>query len=728
MKKMFPLLIASCLLASAAPVMAQSMPGSDMANKAVQEMQSSDPQAAQKFSSALQQGDIDGAKKIYLEFKRKQGDRAQSPDLVSQATSTQAPAPAAAPSIFEQTLSGHFPERAPSDLQQFGYDLFNKTVASFVPTAAMPVGPDYLIGPGDQLTLTLWGTTEGLYTLTVTREGNITLPKVGVVPVAGLRFGELEKTLKRHLSKYYSNFNLSVAMGNLKTISVYVVGEVANPGNYTLSSLTMVYGALFAAGGPTKKGTLRAVQVLRAGKVVRTIDLYDLLLRGDRSQDVRLQSEDTVFVPLIGPIAGVSGMVYRPAIYELKGAETIGDVLQLAGGAMPISFGNRVQLNRFTNNTKQVVLDIKLSSVDISAVKQVPELREPIRNMDTITVFPIYDKVWESVTLTGEVDQPGPYQWTPGLRVRDIISLGRLRPTADLKRAEIVRLSEDFKDRKILAVNLQALDAGDQSQNILLQPQDYIHVYSAFRKSEKVRIDGEVLSPGVYEITSGERLSDLIRRIGGFTAEAYPYGTNFKRRDVKSAESRNLQLFISRMQQQIGQQAATGAATSISAEEAAFTKAQFSMNQSLLASMKALQEQFEGRVSINITQDISSWAGTKNDLLLQDGDDILVPKKPQEVMVLGEVHSPSAHIYLPGLTVSDYVNQSGGKTDYANEDQLYVLQANGMAVSSQSPGVGNILKKNLEPGDTVFMPQQVERYATMRNTRDIVDILFKTAV
>jgi len=152
------------------------------------------------------------------------------------------------------------------------------------------------------------------------------------------------------------------------------------------------------------------------------------------------------------------------------------------------------------------------------------------------------------------------------------------------------------------------------------------------------------------------------------------------------------------------------------------------MNQSLLASMKALQEQFEGRVSINITQDISSWAGTKNDLLLQDGDDILVPKKPQEVMVLGEVHSPSAHIYLPGLTVSDYVNQSGGKTDYANEDQLYVLQANGMAVSSQSPGVGNILKKNLEPGDTVFMPQQVERYATMRNTRDIVDILFKTAV
>jgi protein involved in polysaccharide export with SLBB domain len=503
---------------------------------------------------------------------------------------------------------------------------------------------------------------------------------------------------------------------------------VVNPGNYTLSSLTMVYGALFAAGGPTKKGTLRAVQVLRAGKVFRTMDLYDLLLRGDRSQDIKLQSEDTVFVPLIGPIAGVSGMVYRPAIYEMKGAESIGDLLQLAGGVMPIAFGNRLQLNRFANNTKQVMLDIKISSFDPSAVKQVPELREPIRNMDTVTVFPIYDKVWESVTLAGEVEQPGPYQWTSGLRARDVISQGRLRPTADLKRAEIVRLSEDFKDRKILPVNLQALEAGDQSQNILLQPQDYIHVYSAFRKSEKVKIDGEVLSPGEYEITSGERLSDLIRRIGGFTTEAYPYGTNFKRRDVKTAESKNLQLFITRMQQQIGQQAATGAATAISAEEAAFTKTEFSMNQSLLASMKALQEQFEGRVSINITADIGSWAGTKNDLLLQDGDSILVPKKPQEVMVLGEVHSPGAHIHLPGLTVSDYINQSGGKTDYANEDQLYVLQANGMAISSQSPGVGNVLKKSLEPGDTVFMPQQVERYAAMRTTKDIVDIMFKTAV
>jgi protein involved in polysaccharide export with SLBB domain len=395
---------------------------------------------------------------------------------------------------------------------------------------------------------------------------------------------------------------------------------------------------------------------------------------------------------------------------------------------MPIAFGNRLQLNRFANNTKQVMLDIKISSFDPSAVKQVPELREPIRNMDTVTVFPIYDKVWESVTLAGEVEQPGPYQWTSGLRARDVISQGRLRPTADLKRAEIVRLSEDFKDRKILPVNLQALEAGDQSQNILLQPQDYIHVYSAFRKSEKVKIDGEVLSPGEYEITSGERLSDLIRRIGGFTTEAYPYGTNFKRRDVKTAESKNLQLFITRMQQQIGQQAATGAATAISAEEAAFTKTEFSMNQSLLASMKALQEQFEGRVSINITADIGSWAGTKNDLLLQDGDSILVPKKPQEVMVLGEVHSPGAHIHLPGLTVSDYINQSGGKTDYANEDQLYVLQANGMAISSQSPGVGNVLKKSLEPGDTVFMPQQVERYAAMRTTKDIVDIMFKTAV
>ena len=259
------------------------------------------------------------------------------------------------PSIFERTLG--------DNLQQFGYDTFLKTTSSFAPAVSVPVGPDYLIGPGDQFTITLWGTTEGIYNLQVTKEGNITLPKVGVVPVAGLKYGELENTLRKSLSRYYSNFNLSIAMGSLKTITVYVVGEVENPGSYSLSSLSTVYSALFSAGGPTKKGTLRAIQILRSGKVIKTIDLYDFLLKGDRSQDIRLRHEDTVFVPLIGPVVGVSGVVYRPAIYELKGGETLSDVIKTAGGIMPISLASRLQLTRFSDNEKKVILDIQIDQL-----------------------------------------------------------------------------------------------------------------------------------------------------------------------------------------------------------------------------------------------------------------------------------------------------------------------------------------------------------------------------
>ena len=815
MKKIFPLLIASCLLLSAAPVMAQSLSSFDMANKAVEEMQASDPQAAQKFSSALKQGDLAGAKKIYEDFKATQKPAAAE-------IQKQVPAAPQALSLFERTLSGSFPSDIMSQgLHQFGYELFLKTTSSMAPSMSLPVGPDYIIGPGDQFTLTLWGTTEGIYTVMVSKEGEVTLPKVGVVSVAGLRFGELEKTLKRHLSNYYSNFNLSVAMGNLKTLSVYVVGEVANPGNYTVSSLTTVYGALFAAGGPTKKGTLRSIQVLRSGKIFKTIDLYDFLMKGDRSQDIKLQNEDTVFVPLIGKIAGVAGMVYRPAIYELKGQETLSDVIKMAGGILPIALGGRLQLNRYVDNQKKVFLDIKLDDQQIVSPRSSDSFREPVQNMDAISIRPVYDKVWETVELDGAVEHPGSFQWGPGIRLREIIIQGQLLPKTDMKRAEVARIAKDkiertiipidlaalmagdesqniplepkdkiqiysvdqnpanawetvnlagvvrnqgnfqwkpglrlreiiiqgqllpqsdmtradvirlnknLLDRTIIPVDLTALMAGDESQNIVLEPQDHIRVYSRFKAAQKVTVSGQVIRPGEYEINEEVRLSDLLRRVGGFTAGAYPYGAVFKRSDVKNAQAKNLQTFILKMQSQIFQSAAAGTATAVSGEEAAFAKGELALNQSLLQNIKAMQEQSEGRVAINITENIDEWAGTREDLLLKDGDSITIPKRPQEVTIMGEVHSPGAFVSLPGMTAKQYIDQTGGYTNYAEQDQVFVLQANGIAISGDSPSVGNIENMELRAGDTIFVPQKVERYATMRFTKDIVDILFKTAV
>lgn len=704
------LLLCLCLTCSLAArtLHAQSVPAD-----VIQEMQRADPQAALALSAAIQRGDFQTAKKIYDDYRSAKS--ASSPQPVNGIK----PAAAQGPALFERTLSG---------LPQFGYDLFNKTVASFSAPATMPVGPDYIIGPGDQFTLTLWGTTEGIYALQVTKEGKVTLPKVGVISVAGLRFGELEQTLKRHLSKYYSNFNLSVAMGGLKTLTVYVVGEVSVPGSYSLPSLTTVYGALFAAGGPTKQGTLRAIRVLRSGKVIKTIDLYEFLLNGDRSQDIRLQHEDTVFVPLIGSIAGVSGAVYRPAIYELKGQDTIGDLIKTAGGIMPMALGGTLQLTRYVDNQKKVFLDIKLDDQQPGPQNPAKELGEKIRNMDTVSIKPLYDKVWETVNLQGDVRNPGEFQWRQDLRLKEIIQDGQLLPTADLKKAEIIRLTDDYKDRTVIPVNLASLMDGDESQNVPLRPRDQIRVYTLYREVERATVTGEVMSPGVYEIQKGERLSDLLRRVGGFTPEAYAYGAVFKRRHVKAGEDRNLKSFNDRMQTQMLMIAAGSVATAVSTEEASSAKGELSINQSLLENLKALQAQNEGRVAINITEKIDEWAGFKDDLVLQDGDSLLIPKRPQEVLIIGEVYSPGAQVFLPELSVKDYLDRSGGTTKYADSDHVFVVQANGFAFGADSPNVGNIEKAKLKAGDAIFVPQKMERYATMRTTKDLIDILFKTAV
>ena len=731
---------------------------------AVKEMQKLDPEAAQAFSAAMQKGDFETAKQIYDEFKNtykdalgsdmtgmdpkladeinaliKKGDftaaqiliekfqiaKKKKTGIITRADLEEIDQP----SVFERTLSGDFPNDIMNkELKQFGYDLLQKSSSKFNPSATSPVGPDYLIGPGDQITLTLWGTTEGIFNLTVSKEGQVTLPKVGVVAVAGTRFGELEHTLRRHLSRYYTNFNLSVAMGKLKTITVYLVGEVTTPGSYSLNSLTSVYGALVAAGGPTKKGTLRSIQVLRGGRVVKTIDLYDFLLKGDRSQDIRLQHEDTIFVPLIGPIAGVSGSVYRPAIYELKGNESIGDVLQTAGGIMPIAFANRLQVYRFSNNEKKLLIDVNVPADPPGTANAKDMLREKVRNMDLLSIHPIYNKVWELVNLQGDVRNPGDFQWRQDLRLREIIQDGELLPTADLNRAEVIRLTDDYQDRKIIPVNLALLMKGDEGQNIELHPKDEIRVYTLYREVEKVKVAGEVMSPGEYEIHKGEKLSDLLLRVGGFTPEAYPYGTVFKRLDVKKTQDKNMQSFVAKMQSHAYQVAASTSESANSPEAAAASRAQLAINQSMIENMKTMQEQSEGRVSINITDDIGQWVGTKDDLLLKNGDSVFVPKKPQEVLVMGEVHSPSAQVFISGYKVKDYINQTGGYTDSAAKDQVYVLQANGAAFSSESPSVGNIEDVKLNPGDTVFVPQKAERNAGMRYVRDIVDILFKTAV
>ena len=222
-------------------------------------------------------------------------------------------------SEIEQFVSGRLPSTVSTSIRQFGYDLFKQPPSTFAPVDKVPVGPEYVIGPGDEIRVTVWGKIDGQWSLVVDRDGNITIPKIGVLGVTGLTFKELKELLHMEFSKYYKGFEMNVSMGALRTIRVYVVGYAQRPGAYTVSSLSTLVNALFEAGGPSKIGTMRRIEVKRNGRKVVEFEMYDLHLKGDKTKDIRLMPEDVIFIPPAGPLVGIGGSVKNPAIYELNG-------------------------------------------------------------------------------------------------------------------------------------------------------------------------------------------------------------------------------------------------------------------------------------------------------------------------------------------------------------------------------------------------------------------------
>src|SRR5438105_4413405 len=247
-------------------------------------------------------------------------------------------------------------------LRQYGYSMFAANVSTFAPVDDIPVGPDYVLGPGDDLTINVWGAVDSTLVRTVDRNGRIVLPKVGDLRIWGLTFSQADRLIRDELARYFRGFQTSVTMGRLRTVNVYVVGEVCQPGVYTLSALSTVTNGLFSAGGPTKLGSLREVRLIRGGYQVAKLDLYDFLQRGDRTRDYRLESGDTIFVPTIGDVVAVAGEVKRPAIYEIRSDTRLADVVGLAGGLTPTSYVKRVQVVRALPSSERVTVDVDLAA------------------------------------------------------------------------------------------------------------------------------------------------------------------------------------------------------------------------------------------------------------------------------------------------------------------------------------------------------------------------------
>lgn len=372
--------------------------------------------------------------------------------------------------------------------EPFGYDLFEGVPTSFAPATDIPVPVEYIVGPGDNIKIHLFGKENQEYSLIVSRQGSISVPALGPVSVAGLKFEAMEKKLKDQISRQKIGVKASITMGELRSIRIFVLGDASTPGSYTVSSLSTMTNALFLSGGIKEIGSLRNIQLKRRGKVVNTLDLYDLLIRGDTSDDARLEPGDVIFIPPIGKTVAVAGEVRRPAIYELKKEKRVEELVKLAGGLLPTAYPQASQLEHIKPGGGRALVDVDLTT---SAGK-----RAPISNGDLLRVYSVLERVDDVVLLTGHVERPGAYQWRKGMKVIDLLSsTDMLLPQADLDYILVKRMLEPDGEVELHSFRLQqVLKTPACRKNILLQPKDEIIVFDS--SSDRA----EILEPIIEQL------------------------------------------------------------------------------------------------------------------------------------------------------------------------------------------------------------------------------------
>ncbi len=297
-------------------------------------------------------------------------------------------------------------------LPLFGQSLFVQAPSTFSPVDLMQVPSDYVIGPGDELQIKIWGQVEANLRVIVDRAGQIYIPQVGQVAVAGLHYGDLEESLKRDVSRIFKNFQLTANIGRLHSVQVIVVGNARYPGTYTISALSSLVNAIFASGGPAPQGSLRHIQLRRDSATITDFDFYDLLIKGDKSKDVRIQSGDVIYIPPVGPLVAISGSVNTPAIYELKQNSTLNDLVEIAGDLSTVADTNKITIDRFVEHHARRTLEFPYDDQSRA---------EPLIDGDIVRVFSIVPRFEDTVTLRGNVANPGRYPWKPGMRIRDLI-------------------------------------------------------------------------------------------------------------------------------------------------------------------------------------------------------------------------------------------------------------------------------------------------------------------
>jgi polysaccharide export outer membrane protein len=644
------------------------------------------------------------------EEKAAQQQEAQKQEGEQQARVEQQTAAQTELSATERLLSGQMPTDVSTSLRQFGYDVFSRPVSTFAPVTNVPVGPDYVIGPGDGFTLTMWGRVDAQHTLVVDQNGQIVLPEVGALKIWGMRFGELEGYLQHELSRKYTDFKMSVTMDRLRVIRVFVVGEASAPGSYTVSSLSTVVNALFAAGGPSKNGTLRKIRLIRGRNETVEIDLYKFLLGGDKGSDLRLQDGDTIFIPLIGSVVGVAGNVKRPAIYEMAQPMTLQQVLDLAGGITFAGWLQRVQVERVQNHEKRIVADFDLSEKD-SAGAAGKALETTVQDGDVVKVFPVAGAEQNIIQLEGHVIRPGKYEFKPGMRLSDVLSYDVFLPQVNLEYGEIERLVPPDMHPITIPFHLGKLLSGDPSANLELARFDRIRLFRWDEKGKRsISIEGLVYQPGEYRLIDGMCVRDLVQAAGGLQKDAYLDRAEVTRRQmdpngVYCTERINVDLrkaLAGDRQQNIGLQdrdrVSVLAIPALGFDEGHVTVSGLGHDPNryrlfegmrvsdLLNLAGGLQKNAYLRMAeltrrnisqngmvtekININLEKALVGDPREDIVLQDYDYLVVRPIPglafnEMAVIQGQVRFPGTYPIAKGETLSSLIQRAGGYTDQA---------------------------------------------------------------
>jgi protein involved in polysaccharide export with SLBB domain len=664
----------------------------------------------------------------------------------------------------------------------------------------LPVGPDYVLGTGDNVVVNLWGGRSDRLSLTIDRQGQIALPEAGTITIDGLTIDQAQSAIQKALSTQYQGEHVEISLGRLRTVRVYVVGDVQRPGAYDVSSLSTPLSALYAAGGPTSRGSLRILRQYRGKQLVREIDLYDFLLRGVRSNADRLLPGDTIMVPPVGSQVSVEGMVHRPAIYELNGEQGLDQVLDLAGGVLVSASLKQINVERIEAHQRRTMLSLQLPDNAEGVKQKLADFR--VQGGDDVVISQILPYNEQAVYLEGHVYRPGKYPYRDGMTINDLLhsyqdvmpepadhaELVRLGPPDfrpettifslpdvlignnpialrpfDLIRifsryeidsprvsiegevlrpdkfpmsqgmtvANLVRMAGGFKrsayrdeadlssyvvqngqkvlvNHSIVAVE-KALE-GDKSADVALKPGDVVSIRRLAGWQDigaSVTINGEVEHAGSYGIEQGERLSSVLRRAGGFRESAYPAAAVLERVQVRELGEQARQQMI----QRIENSPITVKSGAMSSQ--ATTQATADLQQSLqLQQQKVLtvlrNHPASGRLVVNISADIGKWENTPADIEMRAGDTLVIPKRPNFVIVSGQVFNPTAISYVPGRDVGWYLRKTGGATPYGNIKYIYVLRADGSVVPRRNSWTGgNLMNLRLRPGDTVLVPEKI---------------------